>query len=274
MSSSSHDQSVNFDDGGKCNLIVNYIPLEMTENELRELFQPFGLIVDLKIVRDHITQRSLGYGFIRYETEDEASIAIQRLNGSGVGKKQIKVSIARPSSDAIKNCKLYVSNLPISLGKDETISLFSQFGKIIECRVLYDKHTGQSRCTAFIQFNVREEAAAALELNGTILGNSQKPLVVKFAEDHTNKRYLPHNRSNRTQQKYSNNFLVDNNRNYNPMILDSQQQSMGFGIFGFYGGGMPWIGLPTSFYNYNMIPFEQETHLMKNSTNFRPNSQF
>ena len=65
------------------------------------------------------------------------------------------------------------------------MGLFNQFGRIIECRVLMDASTGLSRCKAFVQFDTRTEAAKALALNSMTLDGGKRPLVVKFAENHS-----------------------------------------------------------------------------------------
>ena len=70
------------------------------------------------------------------------------------------------------------------------MGLFAQFGRIIECRVLMDASTGLSRCKAFVQFDTRSEAAAALALNGMKLEGTKRPLIVKLAENHS-KRGIP-----------------------------------------------------------------------------------
>ena len=72
----------------------------------------------------------------------------------------------------------------------EVQGLFTQFGRIIECRVLMDASTGLSRCKAFVQFDTRTEASAALALNGIKIDGSKRPLVVKLAENHS-KRGIP-----------------------------------------------------------------------------------
>lgn len=65
----------------KTNLIVNYIPANMTENNLRELFQAYGELESVKLMTDKVTNISLGYGFIKFAKESDASKAIEALNG-------------------------------------------------------------------------------------------------------------------------------------------------------------------------------------------------
>lgn len=61
--------------------------------------------------------------------------------------KTIKVSFARPSSDAIKGANLYVSGLPKSMTQQDLEGLFTSFGQIITSRILCDNITGKEMST-------------------------------------------------------------------------------------------------------------------------------
>ncbi|XP_014678286.1 PREDICTED: ELAV-like protein 4, partial [Priapulus caudatus] len=67
-------------DKSKTNLIVNYLPQTMTQEEIRSLFGSLGEIESCKLIRDKTTGVSLGYGFVNYAKEDDAARAIQTLN--------------------------------------------------------------------------------------------------------------------------------------------------------------------------------------------------
>lgn len=79
-----------------------------------------------KVVRDKNTKKSLGYGFVKFAKDDDAEKAIEKMNGSTMGHKVLKVSVARPPSLEIRNCKLYVTNLPKEFGEREVINLFQE----------------------------------------------------------------------------------------------------------------------------------------------------
>ena len=98
-----------------------------------------------KVVRDKNTKKSLGYGFVKFVHDADAQAAIDRMNGYNLAHKILKVSVARPPSLEIRNCKLYVTNLPKEYGEREVTALFQEFGEIIECRVLRDKNSKFSR---------------------------------------------------------------------------------------------------------------------------------
>ncbi|ENN74149.1 hypothetical protein YQE_09122, partial [Dendroctonus ponderosae] len=171
----------------KTNLIVNYLPQTMTQEEIRSLFSSIGEVESCKLIRDKVTGQSLGYGFVNYHRPEDAEKAINTLNGLRLQNKTIKVSYARPSSEAIKGANLYVSGLPKNMTQQDLEALFSPFGRIITSRILCDNITGLSKGVGFIRFDQRMEAERAIqELNGTIPKGSTEPITVKFANNPSN----------------------------------------------------------------------------------------
>lgn len=181
----------------RTNLIVNYLPQTMTEDEIRSLFSSIGEIESVKLIRDKGTSgfidplnpqtspkgQSLGYGFVNYVRAQDAEQAVTVLNGLRLQNKTIKVSFARPSSDAIKGANLYVSGLPKSMSQQDLEVIFSPFGTIITSRILQNAGSdNQTKGVGFIRFDKREEATRAIiALNGTTPKNCTDPIVVKFS---------------------------------------------------------------------------------------------
>merc|ERR1719445_1836681 len=171
----------------KTNLIVNYLPQTMTQEEIRSLFSSIGEVESCKLIRDKVTGQSLGFGFVNYQQADDATKAIQTLNGLRLQNKTIKVSYARPSSEAIKGANLYVSGLPKHLAQPDLERLFASCGNIITSRILCDNITGLSKGVGFIRFDQRVEAERAItKLNGTIPEGATEPITVKFANNPSN----------------------------------------------------------------------------------------
>ncbi|KAL4674461.1 hypothetical protein H8959_018395 [Pygathrix nigripes] len=169
-------------DIGRTNLIVNYLPQNMTQDELRSLFSSIGEVESAKLIRDKVAGHSLGYGFVNYVTAKDAERAINTLNGLRLQSKTIKVSYARPSSEVIKDANLYISGLPRTMTQKDVEDMFSRFGRIINSRVLVDQTTGLSRGVAFIRFDKRSEAEEAItSFNGHKPPGSSEPITVKFA---------------------------------------------------------------------------------------------
>ena len=152
----------------------------MTEDEIRNLFSQVGNVLSCKLIKDKITQQSLGYAFVNYTKAEDAEKAIQQLNGLPLYNKTIKVSYARPSSTAIKNANLYIAYLPKTFTQADLEGLFQQFGNIITSKILVDE-TGVSRGVGFVRFDTNTEAQNALALNGKMLPGCTQPIVVKYA---------------------------------------------------------------------------------------------
>ncbi|XP_055694909.1 ELAV-like protein 3 isoform X1 [Lutzomyia longipalpis] len=201
-------------DESRTNLIVNYLPQTMTQEEMRSLFASIGELESCKLIRDKVTVfpasgnpalqqgkicQSLGYGFVNYQKPEDAEKAINTLNGLRLQNKIIKVSFARPSSESIKGANLYVSGLPKSMTQPELEGLFSPFGRIITSRILCDNisvqqfvandlpTSGMSKGVGFIRFDQRHEAERAIqELNGKIPKGCTEAITVKFANNPSN----------------------------------------------------------------------------------------
>ncbi|TKS86836.1 ELAV-like protein 1 Hu-antigen R [Collichthys lucidus] len=182
--SNGYEDHMGGDEGkdAKTNLIVNYLPQSMTQDELRSLFSSIGEVESAKLIRDKVAGHSLGYGFVNYLNPSDADRAISTLNGLRLQSKTIKVSYARPSSDTIKDANLYISGLPKAMTQKDVEDMFSRFGHIINSRVLVDQATGGSRGVAFIRFDKRAEAEEAVKsLNGQKPPGASEPITVKFA---------------------------------------------------------------------------------------------
>ncbi|KAG5684239.1 hypothetical protein PVAND_013476 [Polypedilum vanderplanki] len=175
------------DETSKTNLIVNYLPQTMSQEEVKSLFGSIGEVESCKLIRDKVTGQSLGYGFVNYQRADDADKAINTFNGLRLQNKTIKVSFARPSSDAIKGANLYVSGLPKNMTQQDLEQLFTSFGQIITSRILCDNITGLSKGVGFIRFDQRTEAERAISsLNGTTPKQCSEPITVKFANNPSN----------------------------------------------------------------------------------------
>lgn len=77
-------------------IYVSNLNNTIQEDELKELFAPHGEIKSVKIIKDHYTKESKGFGFITMPNESEALAAISSLNNFQIGHRALAVSKARP----------------------------------------------------------------------------------------------------------------------------------------------------------------------------------
>ncbi|XP_012686301.1 ELAV-like protein 2 [Clupea harengus] len=256
----------------KTNLIVNYLPQNMTQEELKSLFGSIGEIESCKLVRDKITGQSLGYGFVNYAEPKDAEKAINTLNGLRLQTKTIKVSYARPSSASIRDANLYVSGLPKTMTQKELEQLFSQYGRIITSRILVDQVTGVSRGVGFIRFDRRVEAEEAIKgLNGQKPPGASEPITVKFANNPSQKTsqallsqlyQSPNRRYPGPLAQQAQRFRLDNLLNmaygvksrFSPMAIEGVSSLAGINLPGHAGTG--WC-----IFVYNLAPDADESIL-------------
>uniref|UniRef100_A0AAZ3R7D4 ELAV-like protein n=1 Tax=Oncorhynchus tshawytscha TaxID=74940 RepID=A0AAZ3R7D4_ONCTS len=265
-------------DDSKTNLIVNYLPQNMTQEEFKSLFGSIGEIESCKLVRDKITGihdasagQSLGYGFVNYVDPNDADKAINTLNGLKLQTKTIKVSYARPSSASIRDANLYVSGLPKTMTQKDMEQLFSQYGRIITSRILVDQVTGISRGVGFIRFDKRNEAEEAIKgLNGQKPLGAAEPITVKFANNPSQKtgQALLTQLYQTAARRYTGplhhqtqRFRLDNLLNasygvkrFSPITIDSMTSLAGVNLTGPTGAG--WC-----IFVYNLSPEADESVL-------------
>ena len=80
-------------------LYVGNLSYDAFQEDLEEIFKPFGTIVDVHLVLDRSTGRSRGFGFVEMGTDDEAQKAVDGLDGKETMGRVLKVNIARPREE-------------------------------------------------------------------------------------------------------------------------------------------------------------------------------
>ena len=83
-------------------IYVGNLSFETGEQELETAFSAFGTIRSVSVIRDRQTSRSRGFGFVEMENDEEATAAINKLNGSDINGRTISVSEAKPRAERPK----------------------------------------------------------------------------------------------------------------------------------------------------------------------------
>ncbi|WP_020585293.1 RNA recognition motif domain-containing protein [Desulfobacter curvatus] len=73
------------------NIYVGNFTEQMTETMLREMFETFGVVDSVKIIKNRFNGRSRGFGFVEMPSNSEADKAIKALNGNVIHKKPLKI---------------------------------------------------------------------------------------------------------------------------------------------------------------------------------------
>ncbi len=85
------------------NIYVGNLHYEITEDELKEVFEEFGTVNSSKIITDKYSGRSKGFGFVEMENDDEANQAIENLNETDIKGRNARVNQARERKSFNRN---------------------------------------------------------------------------------------------------------------------------------------------------------------------------
>jgi len=81
------------------NIFVGNLNFNTSEEDLRQIFEPFGPVDRVSIMTDRETGRSRGFGFVEMTNNEDGDKAITALNGSQVGGRTLNVNEARPKTE-------------------------------------------------------------------------------------------------------------------------------------------------------------------------------
>lgn len=77
-------------------IYVGNLPWSCNDDDLRELFEPFGQVEGARVIMDRETGRSRGFGFVQMPSNEEANQAIQNLNGQDMDGRPLRVNESQP----------------------------------------------------------------------------------------------------------------------------------------------------------------------------------
>ena len=210
------------------NLIINYLPQTLTDEEFRSIFINIGPLKSSKIIRDRGTGYSYGFGFVEYQSVEDAQTAISSLNGLQLQNKRIKVAAARVG-DNNKGANLYVRNIPRLMTSEAFEMMFSKYGTVVNSRILQEKTTGQSKGVGFVLFETKDMADTAIgHLHGQFpegFSGNAEVLNITYADDNKGKAKQPsvgavsgaHGDYAQNFPKYSaSNMNMGGNQNFSP----------------------------------------------------------
>ena len=81
------------------NIYVGNLSWGLKDQDLANLFAPFGEVASAKIVMDKFTQRSKGFGFVEMPNDEQAQAAIAQLNGTEIEGRNLVVNESRPKEE-------------------------------------------------------------------------------------------------------------------------------------------------------------------------------
>ncbi|XP_069085323.1 CUGBP Elav-like family member 2 isoform X22 [Pleurodeles waltl] len=185
-------------------MFVGQIPRSWSEKELKELFEPYGAVYQINVLRDRSQNppQSKGCCFVTFYTRKaalEAQNALHNIKTLPGMHHPIQMKPAdSEKSNAVEDRKLFIGMVSKKCNENDIRVMFSPFGQIEECRILRgpdglsrvnSMNMESSRGCAFVTFSTRamaQNAIKAMHQSQTMEGCSS-PIVVKFADTQKDK---------------------------------------------------------------------------------------
>eukprot|EP00252_Welwitschia_mirabilis_P008586 TRINITY_DN2053_c0_g1_i4.p1 TRINITY_DN2053_c0_g1~~TRINITY_DN2053_c0_g1_i4.p1 ORF type:complete len:413 (+),score=86.86 TRINITY_DN2053_c0_g1_i4:257-1495(+) len=167
-------------------LFVGQVPKHMTESELISVFQEICKIDEVNIIKDKATKNSRGCCFVTCSSRQEADRAISLFHNKRIlpgAFSPMQVKYADGELERIEH-KLFIGMLPRNVTDGEVRTIFAKYGTIKELQILQNSQQPSKAGCAFLKYETREQAVAAVEaLHGKYqMEGSSLPLVVKWAD--------------------------------------------------------------------------------------------
>ncbi|KAJ3311831.1 Protein phosphatase PP2A regulatory subunit B [Boothiomyces sp. JEL0838] len=172
---------------GTGNIFIKNLDPSIDNKALHDTFSAFGNILSCKVAMDGDVSK--GYGFVHYETMDQAEAAINAVNGMLLNDRQVYVGlhVSKKERDSkfeemrAKFTNIYVKNIDASIDQAKFSEMFEAFGKVTSCALSVDE-SGASKEFGFVNYETHEDAQRAVdemnekEINGKVLyvGRAQK----------------------------------------------------------------------------------------------------
>lgn len=159
-------------------LYVGELDSSVTEAMLFELFSQIGPVASIRVCRDAVTRRSLGYAYVNYNTTVDGEKALEELNYTIIKGRPCRIMWSQrdPALRKTGAGNVFIKNLDVAIDNKALHDTFAAFGNILSCKVAQDEN-GNSKGYGFVHYETDEAASQAIKhVNGMLL-NEKKVYV-------------------------------------------------------------------------------------------------
>lgn len=156
-------------------LYVGDLHPDATEAQLFEIFREIGPVSSIRVCRDAITRRSLGYAYVNFHSYTDAERALDLLNHREIKGRPFRIMWSQrdPALRRSNTGNVFIKNLDKEIDDKALHDTFSAFGNILSCKVGRDEK-GNSKGFGFIHFDAQASADEAIaKVNGMLLKDQQ-----------------------------------------------------------------------------------------------------
>uniref|UniRef100_A0A3Q2Z7F0 Polyadenylate-binding protein n=1 Tax=Hippocampus comes TaxID=109280 RepID=A0A3Q2Z7F0_HIPCM len=161
-------------------LYVGDLHPDVTEAMLYQKFSPAGPIMSIRVCRDIITRRSLGYAYINFQQPADAECALDTMNYDVLKGRPIRIMWSQRDPGLRKSGvgNIFIKNMDDTIDNKALYDTFSAFGNILSCKVVCDEKG--SKGYGFVHFETQEAANRAIKTMNGMLLNDRKVFVGHF----------------------------------------------------------------------------------------------
>jgi polyadenylate-binding protein len=156
-------------------LYVGDLNLDVTEALLFEIFNAVGPVASIRVCRDAVTRRSLGYAYVNFHNVADAERALDTMNYTMIKGKPCRIMWSQRDPSLRKSGvgNIFVKNLDTTIDNKALYDTFSLFGNILSCKVAQDG-SGNSKGYGYVHYETAEAAEEAIQkINGMLIANKE-----------------------------------------------------------------------------------------------------